>query len=148
MPMTTYGKSFTCVICLFQYLVRFLSLYWITVGLIMHSPIEGLFRPTSIKTTQFRSPASKLAGIRVNCKKKKFGKKQEKKKKKKEYREKELKRNKKIHSKTISVCSKYSKFQTVFHGKNIHLQLRTKFMKQCQEIKQNWPGRRRRKTGY
>ena len=95
MPMTTYGKSFTCVICLFQYLVRFLSLYWITVGLIMHSPIEGLFRPTSIKTTQFRSPASKLAGKREKKKKKKLGKKKKKKKKKKRIQRKRIEKKQK-----------------------------------------------------
>ena len=62
MPWTTYGKSFPYVNCSFQYLVRFLCLYWIIGSHIMHSPIKGLFRPTSIKTTKFRSPTSKLAG--------------------------------------------------------------------------------------
>ena len=50
-----------------QYLVRLLSLYWITVGHTIHSPIEGLLPPTGIEPTPFRNPASKVAGLQVHA---------------------------------------------------------------------------------
>ena len=49
------------------YLVRFLSLCWITGGYTIHPPIEGLFPPTSTEPAPFQISASKVAGLRVHA---------------------------------------------------------------------------------
>ena len=49
-----------------QYLVRLLSLCWITDGHTMHPPLKGLLPPTGIETTPFRNLVSKLAGLQVH----------------------------------------------------------------------------------
>ena len=50
-----------------QYLVRFLSLYWITGGHTVHPPIEGLLPPTVMEPTTFRNLASKVSGLQVHA---------------------------------------------------------------------------------
>ena len=46
-----------------QYLVRFLSLFWITGGHTIHRPIEGLLPPTDTKLTYNWRSVFKVAGL-------------------------------------------------------------------------------------
>ena len=48
-----------------QYLVRLVSLCWITGGHTVHPPIEGLLPPTGTEPIRFRNSASKVAGLQV-----------------------------------------------------------------------------------
>ena len=50
----------------FQYLVRLLSLCWITGGHTIHPPIELLLPSTGIDPIPFRHSASKVAGLQVD----------------------------------------------------------------------------------
>ena len=46
-----------------QYLVRFLSLCWITVGYTIHPPIEEQLPAIGIEPTPFENSASRLTGF-------------------------------------------------------------------------------------
>ena len=61
------GNSVHCLVSVRpQYLVRLLSLCWITGGYIIHPPIEGLLSPTGTESTPFRNSASNVAGLQVH----------------------------------------------------------------------------------
>ena len=50
-----------------QYLVRFLSLRWITGGHTIHPPVEGMLPQTGIEPAPFQSSTSKVARLQKHA---------------------------------------------------------------------------------